>query len=125
MKEITISLSETEAEALDRMAAIRGTTTDEVLKTMITHEYIEIDLKSALNENGYFTISPVKDLPDIIEQAFYNMLVFPSDNTPIDEKAVINAYNYAIEKKETHPNLQTLEAERDRFINEVIENNFF
>lgn len=116
MKEITISLSEKEAEALDRMAAIRGTTAGEVLKTMITHEYIEIDLKSALNENGYFTISPVKDLPDIIEQAFYNMLVFPSDNTPIDEKAVINAYNYAAEQVQDRLKLQAMEDNKKEFI---------
>lgn len=118
MKTFTLRLNEKEAEALDRIAAIKGTSRNALLRSMIVQEYTNIDYRSTWIDDELLAITPINDFPASVEQNF-------NERNQVDEKAVIKAYDYAMEKEQDHPNLQTLEADRDRFINKVIENKFF
>lgn len=122
MKTFTLRLNETEAEALDRMAAVEGISKNELLRAMIVRKYTGIDSICAWIEDELLMITDLSDFTAAIEQTFNEREI---NGTHIKEKEVIRAYDYAMDNEQDETILESIKANKERFIKEVIENKFY
>lgn len=97
MKTITLRMTDKEAEALERLAYIRGQSKNKALTSLLVEEYTNIGGGIAVDTPGGLEIVAMPDAADFGE--FVQNTVYESDKKPSrqDLYTVLKALDYSIE----------------------------
>jgi len=116
----TLRLQELEAEALERLSFVYGTSKNRLINALIAREYESFinGEETTPTDTELFYISYNQDFPGNFEERFGTM---PGSEIGKDNlKKIIKCYDYAIEHDEGN-NANKLEAERGEWV-EVYKN---
>lgn len=116
----TLRLQELEAEALERLSFVYGTSKNRLINALIASEYESFmgGGNTTPTDTELFCISYTQDFPDEFTEHFGAM---PGDEIGKDNlKKIIKCYDYAIENDEGN-NGDKLEADRGEWV-EVYKN---
>ena len=116
----TLRLQELEAEALERLSFVYGTSKNRLINSLIAKEYESFinGEETTPTDTELLYISYNQDFPDTLEDCFGAM---PGDEIGKDNlKKIIKCYDYAIEHDEGN-NGDKLEAQRGEWV-EVYKN---
>lgn len=72
MKTFTLRLTDIEAEALERLAALRKVSKNQVIKDVIVEEYCNYDIAATYIDNELDTISALQSFAQSVDQSDYS-----------------------------------------------------
>lgn len=74
MKTFTLRLTDTEAEALERLAAIHKVSKNQLIKNIITAEYTDVDPMAICVDNEIDCISSAADFPRAVDDSINHLI---------------------------------------------------
>ena len=111
MKTFTLRLTDLEAEALERLAALEKVSKNQLIKNTITENYSDIDTAAVIIDNELISISTAYAFPAIVDAAINNLIELGkvSDSGVYPYIPPVRAAKYVLENKADELTLEETE----------------